>query len=67
MYKLPSRNDSFGWVPVNRCCTRGESVAGIGRRRESMQTIHPIFKTKGRHHKKSTTGLSVAPQKDIKI
>ena len=28
------------------------------------QGIHPGFETQGRHHQKSKTGVSVAPQKD---
>ena len=30
-----------------------------------MQGIHPGFETQGRHHQKSKTGVSVAPQKGL--
>ena len=29
------------------------------------QEMHPGFETQGRHHKKSKTGVSVAPQKGL--
>ena len=29
------------------------------------QRIHPDFETQGRHHQKSKTGVSVAPQKGL--
>ena len=34
-------------------------------KQENMQGIHPGFETQGRHHQKSKTGVSVAPQKGL--
>ena len=51
---------------VSRCRTRGESEDSIVHKwqRHASEGIHPGFKTQGRHHQNSKTGVSVAPEKD---
>ena len=34
-------------------------------RKHTSEGIHPGFETQGRHHQKSKTGVSVAPQKGL--
>ena len=50
-----------GRQEVGRCHTSGESEESIARKRG----IHPGFETQGRCHPKSTTGISVALQKEL--
>ena len=49
---------------VSSCHTRGES-AGHYDDEASKRGIHPGFQTQGRHHYKSKTRVSVAPQKGL--
>ena len=49
---------------VSRCCTRGESEDHTGEK-ACRKGIHPGFETQGRHHQKSKTGVTVAPQKGL--
>ena len=50
---------------VSKCCTRGEpgGFCFIEVMKHASEGIHRVFETKGRHHQKFKTGVSVSPQK----
>ena len=50
---------------VNRCTTRGESQGTCMPQPSMNKVAHSGFETHRRRHYKSTTGVSVAPQKGL--
>ena len=58
---------SAAMLATSRCRTRGESPGCVTHTPlpRMNKDAHPAFETQWRHHQKSETGVSVAPQKGL--
>ena len=62
--KIKQLKYTYTLQEASTCRTRGESEESQARKYAS-KGIHPGFKTQGRRHQKSKTGVSVIPQKGL--